>query len=37
MAKIYDDRTGTIGNMPLVRINRITRNIPASIADALHV
>ena len=37
MARICKDMTGTIGNTPLVRINRITRNIPAWVADALHV
>jgi hypothetical protein len=37
MARICKDITETIGNTPLVQSNRITRNIPAWIADALHV
>jgi cysteine synthase A len=32
MAKIFDDNSLSIGNTPLVRINRITRGFPAAVA-----
>src|SRR3989339_503405 len=35
MAKIYDDITKTIGRTPLVRINKITKNIDATILAKL--
>ncbi|MDP8262162.1 MAG: cysteine synthase A [Candidatus Ancaeobacter aquaticus] len=31
MSKIYDDITKTIGNTPLVRINKLTKGLPATI------
>jgi cysteine synthase A len=35
MARIFNDITGTIGNTPLVRINRITRGLPAQVVAKL--
>ena len=31
MAKIFDDNSRSIGNSPLVRLNRITRGFPATV------
>ncbi|NIS62956.1 MAG: pyridoxal-phosphate dependent enzyme, partial [Proteobacteria bacterium] len=35
MAKIYDDITQTIGNTPLVRLNRITKGSVAQVVGKL--
>ena len=35
MGKIYEDITKTIGNTPLVRLNRITKGIEATVVAKL--
>ena len=35
MAKIYNDITETIGNTPLVRLNRVTRGLEATVVAKL--
>ena len=35
MAKVYEDITKTIGNTPLVRLNRVTKGLPATVCAKL--
>ena len=30
---IYDDNTATIGNTPMIRLNRVTDGAPATVLD----
>ena len=36
MGKIYEDLTKTVGNTPLVRLNRVTKGLDATVAAKLN-